>query len=120
MQSFYDRIQDIAMHYNIKPSTILKVSRIPYSTYHSLSYRGAVPSIETVLKIINHYPDINFEWLCIGKGDMLCAKNDKKDDENNPKMIALKRQVEILTDRLMEKERRILELELIVATYAET
>lgn len=119
MQSFYNRIQEIAAYYNIKPSVILNCSSIPYSTYHSLSYRRAVPSIETVLKIIKQYPEISFEWLAIGKGNMIIPKNVEPDDEKNPKIIALKRQVEILTDRLMDKERRILELELIVATYVE-
>lgn len=119
MQSFYDRIQDIATYYNIKPSVILRCSHIPYSTYHSLSYRGTCPSIETVQKIINCYPEVSFEWLAVGKGNMLIPKKTTPDDEDSPKIIALKRKVEILSDRLIDKERYILKLELELATCKE-
>lgn len=119
MQSFYDRIQDIAIHYGIKPSVILKKSDIPYSTYHSLSYKKTTPTIETVVKIVKSYPEINFEWLAIGKGSMLIQNKANPEDEDSPEVVALKRQVVILSDRLIEKERYILGLELTIATYVQ-
>ena len=50
---------------------------------------------------------------------MLIPKKTTPDDEDSPKIIALKRKVEILSDRLIDKERYILKLELELATCKE-
>lgn len=116
MESFCTRIQDIASSYDMKLSTLLRYCNIPYSTYQSLSYQKTSPSIATLQKVIKTFPDIRFEWLATGNGEMFIPDNSESDIKNNPDYIALKKQVEILSNRLIDKERYILKLELELAT----
>ncbi len=37
------------------------------------------PSVDVLQKILTHYPDISAEWLLMGQGDMLKAKNINKE-----------------------------------------
>lgn len=41
------------------------------------------PSVEILQKIITHYPDISAEWLLMGQGAMLKAKNINKESITN-------------------------------------
>ncbi len=53
------------------------------SISHILSGRNK-PSLELINKILDRYPDLNTDWLLLGKGDMYGAPTAKEQGEEHP------------------------------------
>lgn len=71
-----ERIKAIMEYYQMKPGQFADAVGIQRSVLsHVLSGRNK-PSLDFVLRIKNHFPDIRLDWLILGKGEMF-AKNDK-------------------------------------------
>lgn len=111
METFYDRVEQIAEHYEMKITTFLYRCDVPYGTFRSSRFRQNDPRLETVLKILRTCPQVHWEWLVRGKGDMLVPEGPKPEDENE-EIALLKKQIERLTAIILEKEKRIIELEM--------
>ena len=88
-----------------------------YSTYYSLCYKEASPRIETIERIVNAFPQINVGWLLFNKGEMIYNSIQKIEQSDSEEINKLKNQVKLLSEKLIEKERHILELELELSVY---
>lgn len=111
METFYDRVEQIAEHYEMKITTLLSRCDVPYSTFRSARFRRNDPHLQTILKVLRTCPRVRWEWLVEGKGDMLAPEGPKPEDEH-AEITRLKKQIERLTAIILEKEKRIIELEM--------
>lgn len=111
MDTFYDRVVQIADHYKMRVKTLVERCDIPYSTFRSSRHRENDPQLRTVMRILETCPKVRMEWLVAGKGEML-EPNGPTPEEENAEIAELKKQIERLTQIILEKERRIIELEL--------
>ncbi|AXT19974.1 helix-turn-helix domain-containing protein [Flavobacteriaceae bacterium AU392] len=67
-EDFIVRLQKIINYYNLSASAFAdKISVQRSSISHILSGRNK-PSLEFVMKILNHFPEVNLYWLLNGKG----------------------------------------------------
>ena len=65
---FAKRLQKILDHYSISATAFSEEIQVNRSTIsHLLSGRNK-PSLEFVMKVIGHYPDVELYWLLNGKG----------------------------------------------------
>lgn len=75
---------------NMRVVSVMEVKRISKTEFSSLLNISAPilshissgrnkPSVDVLQKILIHYPDISAEWLLMGQGDMLKAKNINKE-----------------------------------------
>lgn len=113
MDTFYDRIDRIADHYKMKTGVFLRRCGVSYSTFRSARFRGFDPQLKTVLRILNTCPKVRMEWLITGEGEMLKPGSDEADKAKESAEIAsLKKQIGQLKEMLLEKEKRIIELEI--------
>ncbi|WP_287620437.1 hypothetical protein [Parabacteroides sp.] len=111
MSTFYDRVEQIARHEELVMAEFLRRCNIPYSTFRSSRFRQHDPSLETIRRILCAFPRVRLEWLAWGTGEMLYPTGPSKKEENE-KITKLEQQVERLKALLLEKERRIIELEI--------
>lgn len=111
METFYDRVELLASHYKMKITELLYRCDIPYGTFRSSRFRMNDPQLKTILKILKTCQKVRWEWLVEGKGDMLMPKGPSPEDEN-AEIALLKKQIERLTAIILEKEKRIIELEM--------
>lgn len=111
MSTFYDRVEQIARHEGLVMADFLRRCHIPYATFRSSRFRQHDPRLETILRILRAFPKVRMEWLATGKGEMLVPPGPSKEEENE-EISKLKQQVERLKTLLLEKERRIIELEI--------
>lgn len=111
METFYDRVEQLAAHYNMKKTVFLQRCGVPYGTFRSSHFRESYPQLPTVLRILDTCPKVRMEWLVTGKGEMLVPEGPSEAEEN-AEIERLKKQIERLTALLLEKERRIIELEM--------
>lgn len=112
MGTFYDRVEQIAEHYNMKTHELVKRCRIPYGTFRSARFRKNDPQLKTVMRVLQTCPRVRMEWLIAGKGDMLLPDPDAQAESDNHEINQLKKQIEKLKELLLEKERQIIELEI--------
>lgn len=113
MKTFYDRIEQIADHYKMKTGVLLRQCGVPYSTFRSARFRDCDPQLKTVLRILRTCPKVRMQWLVEGEGEMLKPDSGKEDEaKENEEITRLKKQIAHLTEMLLEKERRIIELEI--------
>ena len=70
-----ERIKALMEYYQMKSGQFADAVGIQRSALsHVLSGRNK-PSLDFVLRIKNHFPDLRLDWLVMGKGEMF-AKND--------------------------------------------
>lgn len=113
MDTFYERIDQIADHYQMKTGVLLRRCRVPYSTFRSARARNYDPQLKTVLRILRTCPQVQMEWLITGKGEMLKPSAGQENQTPIDAEIArLRKQIAQLTEMLLEKEKRIIELEI--------
>ncbi len=73
------RLQAILHNYQLTAAEFAKIIGVnPSGLSHILSGNRNNLSMDTILKILKKYPDINLDWLVLGKGEML-----KTSDYNN-------------------------------------
>lgn len=111
MDTFHDRVEQIAEHYKMKTKTLVERCGVPYPTFRSSRYRLNDPQLKTIMRILDTCPRVRMEWLIAGKGEMLKPAGPTPEQEN-AEVAELKKQVERLTQIILEKEKRIIELEL--------
>lgn len=111
MDTFYDRVEQIAAHYKMKIIIFLKRCDVPYGTFRSARFRKTDPHLQTILKILRTCPKVRMEWLVSGKGEMLVPQGPLPEEEN-AEITLLKKQIQRLTTIILEKEKRIIELEM--------
>lgn len=109
--TFYDRVEELARQQGLVMADFLRRCGIPYTTFHSSRFRQHDPRLETVLRVTRAFPRVRMEWLATGQGEMLHPAGPSKKEENE-KVAKLTLQIERLKELLIEKERRIIELEI--------
>lgn len=68
-ERFADRLEKIMLFYNITATTLAeKIQFNRSSISHLISGRNK-PSLEFVLKILEVFPEVSWQWLTLGKGD---------------------------------------------------
>lgn len=112
VETFYDRVEQIAAHYQMKTYELLERCHIPYGTFRSARFRESDPQLRTIMRIIHLFPRVRIEWLISGEGDMLLPDPNIQVESDNAEIKQLKKQIEKLKALLLEKEQRIIELEL--------
>lgn len=116
MTGFYQRIEWLAERHEMKLTAFLTRCGIPKATFTASKHRGHEPHLKNIKRVLNAFPNVRVEWLAWGEGEpfVLAALPEKDDSEE---VAALKRQVEQLKNLLLEKERRIIDLELKLASW---
>jgi hypothetical protein len=61
------------------------------AVFYNLRVRNAKPSVDTLEEIAKHYPELNFDWLITGRGNMILS-----DDLNKIELSRLKRENQLL------------------------
>lgn len=65
-----DRIAEIIKHYDLSASEFAASIKVqPAVVSHVLSGRNK-PSLDFVTKVVKEFPDISYDWLFFGKGQM--------------------------------------------------
>ena len=81
----HDRLQQFLTMENLSPARFAEKLGIQRSgVSHLLSGRNK-PSFEFLQRMMNAFPDVNYEWLVLGKGRPY--KNDHSLLENTPKPL---------------------------------
>lgn len=109
--TFYDRVEELARQEGMKTADLLRRCGIPYNTFHASRFRQHDPRLATVLRVTRSFPRVRMEWLADGQGEMTHPAAPPK-AEVNEEVAKLKLQIERLKELLLEKERRIIELEI--------
>ena len=113
MNTFYDRVEELAAHYKMKIGVFLRRCDVPYATFRSARFRNFDPQLKTVMRVLDTCPKVRMEWMITGRGEMLKPGTGEEDKaKENAEIVLLKKQVAQLTEMLLEKERRIIELEI--------
>ena len=77
-----DRIKRFIETQNMTASGFANVIGVQRSSVsHILSGRNK-PSLDFVLKLKEHYPDLNLDWLLFGTGPILMSKNYEKENRH--------------------------------------
>ena len=67
-QSFSERLEFIISHYELSAAVLADILGVQRSSIsHLLSGRNN-PSLDFIVKILDNYPELNFNWLVKGSG----------------------------------------------------
>jgi len=81
-----NRIQEILNRYNLTSARFADTLEVPRSTIsHILSERNK-PSLEFIQKVLDHYPDIDTNWLLKGEGTIFGKERDLFSEIDNSSM----------------------------------
>ncbi len=111
MADFYDRVKLLMRHYKVNKREFVNNCDISYGTLSGSKSRYNDPQLKTIRKILRAYPAVRVEWLAFGEGEMFYPPAPDPARES-AEVARLKRQIEELTNLLLEKERKIIELSL--------
>jgi transcriptional regulator with XRE-family HTH domain len=79
-----NRIQEILNRYNLTSARFADTLEVPRSTIsHILSERNK-PSLEFIQKVLDHYPDIDTDWLIKGEGSIFGKERDLFSEIDKP------------------------------------
>jgi transcriptional regulator with XRE-family HTH domain len=80
---FAKRLQKILDYYGISATAFSDEIEVNRSTIsHLLSGRNK-PSLDFVLKVIQHYPEVELYWLLNGKGSFPAEKSSSEENQKN-------------------------------------
>jgi len=83
---FAKRLQKILDYYGISATSFSEEIEVNRSTIsHLLSGRNK-PSLDFVMKVIQHYPEVELYWLLNGKGNFPSEKIIEKSAPETPKV----------------------------------
>ncbi|PCI33269.1 MAG: transcriptional regulator [Flavobacteriaceae bacterium] len=83
-QEFSERLRKLLSYYDISAASLAEMLGIQRSTIsHLLSGRNK-PSLDFVLKILKHYPEVELYWLINGQGAFPKLKTSEKDEAPIP------------------------------------
>ena len=112
-----DRISKMVAHYGINLTTLSKKMGLNNSvTISKIINEKRKPSSKTIGRIIHAFPDLNYDWLVNGEGDMLKSESNKETSTlNNDEMTVTALQVanfmkEYYPYSTAESEKRIVEI----------
>jgi transcriptional regulator with XRE-family HTH domain len=101
-----DRINKILRFYKINSSRFAEEIGVQKSSIsHVLSGRNK-PSLDFIQKLLKVYPDINADWLIMGKGKMLIEENETNLFSGHDKQ---KEVVAVIKEEKNESEKILLE-----------
>lgn len=85
-----ERIKTITTYYKLTPSEFADKIGINRATFSHINSGRNKPSLEVILKIVNCFTDVNYDWLLEGKGIFPAQKSEKQSllnftTENNTK-----------------------------------
>jgi len=81
---FAERLEKIMSFYNISATTLAeKIQFNRSSISHLISGRNK-PSLEFVLKILEIFPEVTWQWLTLGKGDFPVKAATSADIKREP------------------------------------
>jgi len=90
---FSERLRKLLSYYEISAAGIAEVLGIQRSTIsHLLSGRNK-PSLDFVLKILKHYPEVELYWLINGQGEFPVNKQSIVKDEDPTPYIARQQKI---------------------------
>jgi len=73
--NFNERLENLMLNYEMTPSMFAdKIGVQRSGISHLLSGRNN-PSLDFIIKVLDNFPEISFEWLAKGKGNMFNSKN---------------------------------------------
>ena len=73
--SLLQRVTEIKEHYNLNELQFAKRLGMPQSTLNYYFKQNRLPSIDTILVLLNEFSEISSEWLLRGTGSMLVSDN---------------------------------------------
>jgi len=81
MPTHAQRIVDLINKLNLNPrSFAIECGYSQGTTIYSIIKRGGKPSVSTIEKICNRFPQVNREWLVTGYGSMFLATASNEDE----------------------------------------
>ncbi len=81
----YKRIEQIIEYYNLNKSSLSReLGFSQNSTIGRIINEKREPSHKTFEKILKRFPDLNYDWLVLGKGDMF--NNEIRDNSKRIKL----------------------------------
>jgi len=95
---FSERLRKLLSYYEISAAGIAEVLGIQRSTIsHLLSGRNK-PSLDFVLKILKHYPEVELYWLINGQGEFPVNKQSVVKDQEPTPYIATQQKISFEND----------------------
>jgi len=95
---FSERLRKLLSYYDISAAGIAEVLGIQRSTIsHLLSGRNK-PSLDFVLKILKHYPEVELYWLINGQGDFPKKQVIVKEEEPSTPYITKQQKISFEND----------------------
>lgn len=94
MPNFFERIEMIMKHYNIKNVNELATVELKYASpekINRLKKAGNNPSYDIMVDLKKRFPDVDANWLLTGNGKMLLTEGQMKyaTDENLAKELLI-------------------------------
>ena len=118
-ENFIQRMYKIMEHYNLSAATFSDEINVQRSSIsHLLSGRNK-PSLEFVLKIVDHYEEVTLDWLLYGRNSFPTSQKNKAKDQEE-KIISSPTQNRKDTALLIDKSQKKTtpsEIERIVVFY---
>ena len=85
--SFSKRLQNILNYYDLSATAFAQKIGVQRSSIsHLLSGRNN-PSLDFVLKVLEHFKEVNFEWLVKGEGSFPSSENVPRKEVANPTLF---------------------------------
>ena len=76
------RLQEIMKNYQLSTTELADKILVPKATISHLIAERNKPSLEFIMKLHNHFPELNLEWLIYGKEPVFLKSNSDFDNEN--------------------------------------
>lgn len=115
-----ERILQISDYYKVNKEDFFRELGVSYANFKGVQKKSALNS-DTIAKVMSNYPDINPVWLVCGTGDMLedeIQLDDAELKELYEKVInLLEKKIEVLEERLSDKNKIIEVLEYRILLY---
>lgn len=114
---FAKRLQKILDYYSISATSFSEEIEVNRSTIsHLLSGRNK-PSLDFVMKVIQHYPEVELYWLLNGKGNFPSEKIIENSAPETPKVSQSPVETENSSEKTPKSPIRDSDIERIVIFY---
>lgn len=75
-----ERLVQVIRYYNVTPAQLADNMGVQRSSIsHVISGRNK-PSFDFLIKLLEKYPDLNAEWMLLGRGEMIKTKQKERSD----------------------------------------
>lgn len=79
-----DRIKKVIDHYGYSPSEFADTIDVPRSSISHITSGRNKASLDFIIKIKNRFPEIQWDWLIDGQGDMTKSNTPEPEEIYNP------------------------------------